>query len=173
MREKMVRVLAHRERTAKEKAEAEKRKKYGGLGNSMKPELARLLNNDLKRLNTEITQEAFYRETGSSGMKIANTTAYKFTFDAKGNVLLTKKAPLAHSKHIVPEDKLDFEVKQGVVAAPLEKQNLEALGTNDPMIIDLDTSDRHSTRLKTLTFNSKPHSVKKGSVLLSDRKKKH
>lgn len=61
----------------------------------MKPEIARVLTNDLKRLNSEITQEAFYRETGNEQMKINNTTGYKFTFDAQGNVLLTKKNPLS------------------------------------------------------------------------------
>lgn len=119
MREKMARIQAHRQKTALEKAEAERRKKYGGVGNTMKPEIARVLTNDLKRLNSEITQEAFYRETGSSMMKINNTTGYKFTFDASGNVLLTKKNPLSKKQHIEPEENLEFEVKQGVQASNL------------------------------------------------------
>ena len=78
----------------------------------------------MKRLNSEITQETVYRETGMNMKNLGpNTTGYKFTFDAQGNVLLTKKAPL-HGK-VVAEESFQFEVKQGgVTTAPLERKNL-------------------------------------------------
>lgn len=106
-------------------------------------------------------------------MKINNTTGYKFTFDAQGNVLLTRKNPLTSKKQIEPEGNLEFEVKQVAQAATLEKANLEALGGQEGLTTyDLDTSDRHSNRLKTLTLKSNAHSVKKTSVQ-GDKRKKH